>query len=290
MYYPIQIRMDIFTVFVKNNRNVKAAHREYRRLYPDRAVPDKNTFRNVWNKMANCGSLANRKKLKNINEDRELQVLLYFQEDRKRSIRDASRDIGISYTTIQRILHKHKYTARKPRLLQKLFPNDTNIRTEFCQTILERYRHNREIFRCIFWTDEASFTTAGICNRKNNHYWAAENLHVVEETQFQGRRSLNVWAGIIHNQVIYAFFDGHMNGVKYLQILREKVENYLEHIPLNEVLDIIWQQDGAPCHNTLQVTNYLNQHFDEWIGRNGPIRWPPRSPDLTPLDFFCGAI
>lgn len=95
-----------------------------------------------------------------------------------------------------------------------------------------------------------------------------------------------MWAGIIHNQIIYAFFDGHMNGVKYLQILREKVENYLEHIPLNEVLDIIWQQDGAPCHNTLQVTNYLNQHFDEWIGRNGPIRWPPRSPDLTPLDFF----
>jgi hypothetical protein len=23
-----------------------------------------------------------------------------------------------------------------------------------------------------------------------------------------------------------------------------------------------------------------------WIGRGGPIAWPPRSPDLTPLDFF----
>ncbi|KAJ4447604.1 hypothetical protein ANN_09611 [Periplaneta americana] len=23
-----------------------------------------------------------------------------------------------------------------------------------------------------------------------------------------------------------------------------------------------------------------------WIGRTGPIRWPPRSPDLTPLIFF----
>ena len=23
-----------------------------------------------------------------------------------------------------------------------------------------------------------------------------------------------------------------------------------------------------------------------WIGRGGPIPWPPRSPDLTPLDFF----
>jgi hypothetical protein len=23
-----------------------------------------------------------------------------------------------------------------------------------------------------------------------------------------------------------------------------------------------------------------------WIGRGGPIAWPPRSPDLTPLDIF----
>ena len=24
---------------------------------------------------------------------------------------------------------------------------------------------------------------------------------------------------------------------------------------------------------------------DRWIGRGGTINWPPRSPDLTPLDF-----
>jgi hypothetical protein len=23
-----------------------------------------------------------------------------------------------------------------------------------------------------------------------------------------------------------------------------------------------------------------------WIGRNGPVAWPPRPPDLNPLDFF----
>lgn len=25
---------------------------------------------------------------------------------------------------------------------------------------------------------------------------------------------------------------------------------------------------------------------DWWIGRDGPINWPPRSPDISPLDFF----
>ncbi|KOC59408.1 hypothetical protein WH47_11037, partial [Habropoda laboriosa] len=23
-----------------------------------------------------------------------------------------------------------------------------------------------------------------------------------------------------------------------------------------------------------------------WIGRGGPVAWPPRSPDLNPLDYF----
>lgn len=32
---------------------------------------------------------------------------------------------------------------------------------------------------------------------------------------------------------------------------------------------------------------YSNIEYGErWIGRGGPVQWPPRSPDLTPLDFF----
>lgn len=36
---------------------------------------------------------------------------------------------------------------------------------------------------------------------------------------------------------------------------------------------------------------WLNGEFgDKWLGRNTDPRWPPRSPDLTPLDFFYGDI
>ena len=35
------------------------------------------------------------------------------------------------------------------------------------------------------------------------------------------------------------------------------------------------------------VRDWLDENFDGgWIGRRGPIRWPARSPDLTPLDFW----
>jgi len=40
-------------------------------------------------------------------------------------------------------------------------------------------------------------------------------------------------------------------------------------------------QDGAP------PISVLNERFpDVWIGRGGPKPWPPRSPDLSLLDFF----
>jgi len=35
------------------------------------------------------------------------------------------------------------------------------------------------------------------------------------------------------------------------------------------------------------MREYLIVSFpNRWLGRGGPISWPPRSPDLTPLDFF----
>jgi hypothetical protein len=45
--------------------------------------------------------------------------------------------------------------------------------------------------------------------------------------------------------------------------------------------------DGAPPHSTAMITRYLNEVFNQrWIGRFGPIAWAPRSPDMSPNDFF----
>ncbi|GBP93868.1 hypothetical protein EVAR_92799_1 [Eumeta japonica] len=40
-------------------------------------------------------------------------------------------------------------------------------------------------------------------------------------------------------------------------------------------------------YKILIVREYLNNVFpNSWIGRDGQFPWPPRSPDLTPLDFY----
>ena len=60
---------------------------------------------------------------------------------------------------------------------------------------------------------------------------------------------------------------------------------------LNNSSQIIFQQDGAPPHWARPLRDWLNENLpNRWIGRENHddqhIPWPPRSPDLTPLDYF----
>ncbi|KAJ4448240.1 hypothetical protein ANN_10254 [Periplaneta americana] len=46
-------------------------------------------------------------------------------------------------------------------------------------------------------------------------------------------------------------------------------------------------QDGTPPHFRLTVRELLNEVIPgRWIDRRDPVEWPPKLPDLTPLDFF----
>jgi len=48
-----------------------------------------------------------------------------------------------------------------------------------------------------------------------------------------------------------------------------------------------FQQDGHPAHTAKLTRKLLNKKFgSHWIGLHDPHKWPPHSPDLTPLNFF----
>ena len=83
----------------------------------------------------------------------------------------------------------------------------------------------------------------------------------------------------------YFFDNDTVNGLDYLKMLKEYFHPIL--VRKRIVQRIIFQQDGAPPHYLTEVRTWLNQKFQgKWIGRRGAIEWAPRSPDLTPLDFF----
>ena len=48
----------------------------------------------------------------------------------------------------------------------------------------------------------------------------------------------------------------------------------------------LWME-MSPAHFSIAVRNHLRATFgNRRIGRSDPVAWPPRSPDLTGLDFF----
>ena len=56
--------------------------------------------------------------------------------------------------------------------------------------------------------------------------------------------------------------------------------------------DFVFQQDGAPPHSSLQLRAFLNEEVPQrWICRKSAqdstlCAWNPRSPDITPCDFY----
>ncbi|GFX15397.1 DUF4817 domain-containing protein [Trichonephila clavipes] len=62
---------------------------------------------------------------------------------------------------------------------------------------------------------------------------------------------------------------------------------FIPELNNHDVQELWFQQDGATCH-TARATIYLLKitFGDRLISRFGPVNWPPRSCDLTPLDYF----
>lgn len=169
--------------------------------------------------------------------------------------------------------------------------SDFDNRVRFCRFLLHTDVDDPDFLKSILWTDESQFSKEGILNLHNLHHWSAknENPRVKRHRSFQRRFSLNVWAGVIGDRVIGPhYLPERLNGENYLEFLLNDLPEMLVEVPIfNEDRPIVFQHDGCPAHWRLIVREYLNNVFpNSWIGRDGPISWPPRSPDLTPLDFY----
>jgi hypothetical protein len=125
----------------------------------------------------------------------------------------------------------------------------------------------------------------GSMNRHNSHFYYQENSHWIQESRNRTFK-VNVWCGIFENYVIGPhFFEANLTGQIYLTFLTNTLSELLEEVPLNIRRKICFQNDGAPPHYHRDVRTYVTRAFGELvIERNH--RWPPRSRDFTPLDFF----
>jgi len=138
----------------------------------------------------------------------------------------------------------------------------------------------------IVFTDDATYSREGDNNTCVSHWWSEENPHATVLKNFRHCLSANVWCGIIDNQLIDPVTLEHdLRGRNYLDFPRNELPRPLEDVP-SATRNGLYYHDGASPHSILPVIHYLNETFPgRRNDRGGPVQWPPRAQDLTPLEF-----
>ncbi|GFV52204.1 transposable element Tc3 transposase [Trichonephila clavipes] len=124
----------------------------------------------------------------------------------------------------------------------------------------------------------------------NCRIWSEANPQVYVETPLHPEKLIvwcALWAGGIIGPYFFKNDEGHnftVNGDRY----RAMITNFfIPELNNHDVQELWFQQDGATCHTARATIYLLKDTFgDRLISRLGPVNWPPRSCDLTPLDYF----
>lgn len=289
MAYSREEKNDMLFCYYSCNRDVNAASELYLLTYMERRQPDKRLFAKLEANLKQYGSFSKPKDAKiNFNEDTEVLVLAYNTFKPTASVREIGLECNVSREQARIILKQNNFNPYHHHIGNTLYPTDLDRRLNYATWFVEESRRHELFSQSILFTDEAKFTNNGLFNRKNHIYWARENPHLTVERRDQHVFSINVWCAILGTKILGPYFyEENLNSERYLLFLQNQLEEMLDDLPLNLIQNLnYFQHDGAPAHNAQIVSNYLLEKFPNWIGNRGPIAWPPRSPDLTPLDFF----
>jgi hypothetical protein len=287
MSVPTEIRIKIVLLMAK----FESATVVKRKLQVEfgKNTPTEYCIRSTFERFCETGTVEDRPRSGRptvITEEKVNQVNDVCENQPVSSVRSLAQACSIPRTTTHRIMTE--YLLLKPykvQFVQQLYEEDCQDRVEMCNILLPLLTDNNNKGN-IFFSDEAAFHLNGLVNKHNVRYWSEENPHVTIKTVMQSPK-INVWCAMSETRLIGPFFfnDDTINGQKYLTMLQDFFIPELRRLRL--VNSILFQQDGAPPHFSREVRRFLDNIFpNRWIGRGGPIRWAPRSPDLTPLDFF----
>ncbi|GFX34436.1 putative transposable element [Trichonephila clavipes] len=194
-----------------------------------------------------------------------------------------------------RLFENYKHTAssivlEKKRRVRSVSRGLPKSRRRFIEWAQNKIAVVPDFHKRILFSDEAHFWLNGYVNKQNCRIWSEANPQVYVETPLHPEK-LTVWCALWARGIISPYFfksdEGHnvtVNGDRY----RAMISNFfIPELNNHDVQELWFQQDGATCHTARATTDLLKDTFgDRLISRFGPVNWPPRSCDLTLLDYF----
>ncbi|KFM62974.1 hypothetical protein X975_21073, partial [Stegodyphus mimosarum] len=288
----MQGKADMHLMYGADNGNGRAALRLYQERFPNRRMPKNTMFERLHRSLCENGSLEATSDTRSGRTARQPRIkesiLNIVHESPQTSTRATASRLQLNHSTVWRVLNENGLHPYRLQRVQALQNTDYSLRVHFCHWFLQQCEAQANFPSDALFRDEATFSQDGIFSRYNMHVWSTKNPHGTRPREFQNSFSVNVWAGIVNDYLIGPYLlPARSNGFCYRIFLQEVLPELLQDVPA-VVRDRMWfQHDGAPAHNHVRVCNYLDGTFPgRWMGRGGPVRWPPNSPDLRSLDFF----
>lgn len=293
--YTVEQHVQMIKLYYQNDCSLVQTLRALRPFYGRRGGPSKSTLQRLVAKFETTGSVNNQptpvrqrnaRSTENVTAVRES-----IQENPRQSIPRRAQELGLSQTSTWRILRRdlglHPY---KIQLTQELKVNDHRQRRSFGDWALERLEEDPNFGRKIIFSDEAHFWMNGYVNKHNCRIWDDANPHEIHQVLMHPQK-VTVWCGFWAGGVIGPYFFENdvgeaitVNGERYRTMITDFFWPKLNDM---DVDDMWFQQDGATCHTADATMDILHERFESMvISRRGDVNWPPRSCDLTPLDFF----
>jgi hypothetical protein len=166
----------------------------------------------------------------------------------------------------------------KIKLIHELKAPDYNKRIKFAEWFLSIEGIEKKFIA----SDEAYFHLNGAVNNHNCRIWSDSDPICVIEQPLKPPKVL-VWCAVSANRVYGPFFfDSTVNNENYLDMLKSYF--WPKVYRSKNATGMYFQQDGAPAHRHENVQQWLKSKFgDRFLNKD---KWPPRSPDLNPCDYF----
>lgn len=165
-------------------------------------------------------------------------------------------------------LHSRK-PARKPLLTKTMKAKRLAFAKKYAQW-------NEHQWGKVLFTDESSIQQFAARNHNIRRPAGTRFKERYIQATMKHPPSVMVWGGMSAKGTAGLFFlpkGTMMNGAKYLEVLKEKLQLHMAVHNCD-----IFMQDGAPCHRSKIVNDFLK-------GMNiTTMDWPGNSPDLNPIE------
>ena len=276
-------------VFRANGEYTDDVKNEFLERFPTTDLPHRNTVRNLINKFRETGSVhdATRSGRPTVLTEQKVNVISEaMTHSPSKSMRRLSQEVGLSlgaaHTAVRKNIGLYPYRISCQHELKDA---DHDRRLQYCFFFKENLNGN-DVLDKTFFSDEAWFHLSGYVSSQNSRIWSSENPHEFVEKPLHSLK-VGVWCAMSRRRIVGPiFFTETVTAERYCN---EIIASFVNELTDDEKTTAYFQQDGATAHTANSSLRCLGEIFQTRIISKGI--WPPRSPDLSVLDFYLwGAV